>query len=200
MAIDSQRQAAKSKAARAQRPVARIINGTNVSRTKEDGEERTRFRTISLSINGQVQSRRVSTRKNLVDFIRDDLGLTGTHVGCEHGSCGACSVLLDGSVVRSCLVLAVQSHRRQITTVEGLGLEHLHVVQQAFWDHHALQCGFCTPGMLLTVVDLLKRKTALSESEVRAELSANLCRCTGYQFIVDAVMAAASRMRQSEKA
>jgi aerobic-type carbon monoxide dehydrogenase small subunit (CoxS/CutS family) len=183
-----------------QRPVARIINGTNVSGAKEDREARTRFRTISLSINGRVQSRRVSTRKNLVDFIRDDLGLTGTHVGCEHGSCGACSVLLDGSVVRSCLMLAVQSHGRQITTVEGLGVEQLHVVQQAFWDHHALQCGFCTPGMLLTVVDLLKRKTALSESEVRAELSANLCRCTGYQFIVDAVMAAAGRMRQSEKA
>jgi carbon-monoxide dehydrogenase small subunit len=98
-------------------------------------------------------------------------------------------------------MLAVQSHEREITTVEGLGLvEQLHVVQQAFWDHHALQCGYCTPGMLLTVVDLLKRKTALSESEVRTELSANLCRCTGYQFIVDAVMAAAGRMRQSEKA
>jgi aerobic-type carbon monoxide dehydrogenase small subunit (CoxS/CutS family) len=161
------------------------------------GDERF-FRTITLSVNGRSQSRRVSTRKSLADFLRDDLGLTGTHVGCEHGVCGACSLLLDGAVVRSCLLLAVQCEGRSVTTIEGLAGERLHPVQQAFWDHHALQCGFCTPGMVLTVVDLLNRRKEFSEQEVRASLSGNLCRCTGYQFIVDASLAVARRLSGGE--
>jgi aerobic-type carbon monoxide dehydrogenase small subunit (CoxS/CutS family) len=158
------------------------------------------FRTITLSINGRHQTRRVSTRKNLADFVREDLGLTGTHVGCEHGVCGACSLLVDGILVRSCLMLAVQCRGCELTTIEGISAERLHAVQQAFWDHHALQCGFCTPGMVLTVVDLLNRKKNISEQDVRANLSGNLCRCTGYQFIVDATLAAARQVTRGESA
>jgi carbon-monoxide dehydrogenase small subunit len=153
-----------------------------------------RFRTIRVMINGREQIRRVSTRKNLADFVREDLGLTGTHVGCEHGVCGACSLLLDGVLVRSCLLFAVQCDGGLITTIEGLGSQRLHAVQQAFWDHHALQCGFCTPGMVLTVIDLLNRGKDFSEQDVRAGLSGNLCRCTGYQFIVDATIAVARQI------
>jgi carbon-monoxide dehydrogenase small subunit len=161
-------------------------------------EDAALFRTIELDVNGRAHRRRVSTRKSLGDFLREDIGLTGTHLGCEHGVCGACTVLADGALVRSCLMLAVQAHGRKIMTIEGLG-EDLHPVQQAFWEHHAVQCGFCTPGMVLTVIDLISRKKTLSESEVREHLSGNLCRCTGYQFIVDAALAAARRMREQEK-
>jgi aerobic-type carbon monoxide dehydrogenase small subunit (CoxS/CutS family) len=171
-----------------------------VSEQERHAGDKRFFRTITLSVNGRSQSRRVSTRKSLADFLREDLGLTGTHVGCEHGVCGACSLLLDGVLVRSCLLLAVQCEGRSVTTIEGLAGERLHAVQQAFWDHHALQCGFCTPGMVLTVVDLLSRRKELSEQEVRAGLSGNLCRCTGYQFIVDATLAVARRLSGGEDA
>jgi aerobic carbon-monoxide dehydrogenase small subunit len=160
-----------------------------VNVSEKGGDDASLFRTISVTVNGRDQTRRVSTRKNLADFVREDLGLTGTHVGCEIGVCGACSLLVDGALVRSCLLLAVQCSGRHVTTIEGLGTQQLHTVQQAFWNHHALQCGFCTPGMVLTVIDLLNRRKEFSERDVRADLSGNLCRCTGYQFIVDATIA-----------
>jgi aerobic carbon-monoxide dehydrogenase small subunit len=166
----------------------------------DNKDDRALFRTVEITINDERYERRVSTRKNLADFIREDIGLTGTHVGCEHGVCGACSVLVDGVLVRSCLIFAVQCDRQRVTTIEGLGQHDMHAVQKAFWDHHALQCGFCTPGMVLTVLDLIARHDNLSETDVRANLSGNICRCTGYQFIVDATLAAArelGRQRQS---
>jgi carbon-monoxide dehydrogenase small subunit len=171
-----------------------LTNPTHASEVPKDADNRSLFRTIGLTINGQRYERRVSTRKNLADFLREEIGLTGTHVGCEHGVCGACTVFVDGSLVRSCLTLAVQCESRAITTIEGLGRQDLHVVQNAFWDHHALQCGFCTPGMVLTVIDLISRSSNPSEGEVRASLSGNICRCTGYQFIVDATLAAAREL------
>jgi aerobic-type carbon monoxide dehydrogenase small subunit (CoxS/CutS family) len=171
-----------------------LPNPAEVAELKNESDDRSFFRTIGVTINGQRYERRVSTRKNLADFLREDIGLTGTHVGCEHGVCGACTVLVDGAPVRSCLTLAVQCNRRAITTVEGLGQQELHKVQKAFWDHHALQCGFCTPGMVLTVIDLIARNNNPSEAEVRASLSGNICRCTGYQFIVDATLAAAREL------
>ena len=158
----------------------------------------TLFRTITVTVNGRQAQRRVSTRKSLGDFVREDVGFTGTHLGCEHGVCGACTLFVDGVLVRSCLMLAVQADGRNVLTIEGLEQGQLHAVQQAFWDHHALQCGFCTPGMVLTVVDLINRKKHLSEAEVRENLSGNLCRCTGYQFIVDATLAAARRVAEQE--
>ncbi len=170
----------------------------NVTQTNVSMADRSLVRIIGVTVNGRPYERRVSTRKNLADFLREDLGLTGTHVGCEHGVCGACSVLVDGVLVRSCLMFAVQCDGSTITTIEGLGEHELHAVQQAFWDHHALQCGFCTPGMILTVLDLVTRKRELSEVDVRAELSANICRCTGYQFIVDATLAVARQIRERE--
>jgi carbon-monoxide dehydrogenase small subunit len=134
----------------------------------------------------------------LADFLRDELGLTGTHVGCEHGVCGACTVVMDGRTVRSCLLLAVQAEGHELTTVEGLAAsgDALHPVQRAFHETHALQCGFCTPGFLLSAVELLDLNPAPTEAVVRAWLSGNLCRCTGYQNIVEAVLLAASRMRE----
>lgn len=173
---------------------------TNPGGPERGGDDTTQFRTITLSINGRDQSRRVSTRKHLADFVREDLGLTGTHIGCEHGVCGACSIFVNDALVRSCLMLAVQCHGGRVTTIEGLGADQLHAVQEAFWQHHALQCGFCTPGMVLTVVDLLRRRKEFSEQAIRADLSGNLCRCTGYQFIVDAAVAVARQMAASEKA
>jgi aerobic-type carbon monoxide dehydrogenase small subunit (CoxS/CutS family) len=170
----------------------------NVTQTNVSMGDRSLVRIIGVTVNGRPYERRVSTRKNLADFLREDLGLTGTHVGCEHGVCGACSVLVDGVLVRSCLMFAVQCDGSAISTIEGLGEHELHAVQQAFWDHHALQCGFCTPGMVLTVLDLVTRKRELSEADVRAELSANICRCTGYQFIVDATLAVARQLKGRE--
>lgn len=170
----------------------------NVTQTNVSLADRSLVRIIGVTVNGRPYERRVSTRKNLADFLREDLGLTGTHVGCEHGVCGACSVLVDGVLVRSCLMFAVQCDGNAITTIEGLGEHELHAVQQAFWDHHALQCGFCTPGMVITVLDLVTRKRELSEADVRAELSANICRCTGYQFIVDATLAVARQLKERE--
>lgn len=147
--------------------------------------------TIHLTVNGTPYERAVEPRLLLSDFLRHELGLTGTHVGCEHGVCGACTILFDGEPMRSCLIFAVQVNNHTITTVEGLGDEtHLHPLQAAFRDAHGLQCGFCTPGFLMTLVPLLRENQRLSEEEIRAAISGNLCRCTGYQNIVDAVMLA----------
>jgi aerobic-type carbon monoxide dehydrogenase small subunit (CoxS/CutS family) len=151
---------------------------------------------VAFTLNGRPVKGVAAPRTLLSDFLRHELGATGTHVGCEHGVCGACSVTVDGKIVRSCLMFAVQANGSAITTIEGIAGAELHPVQQAFWDHHALQCGFCTPGMLLTVMDLVERKTDLTETDVRASLSGNMCRCTGYQFIVDATLAVA---RQAAK-
>jgi carbon-monoxide dehydrogenase small subunit len=148
-------------------------------------------RTIRLHVNGRAYERTVEPRTSLADCLRDDLDLTGTHVGCEQGVCGACTVLLEGEPVRSCLLLAVQLDGAHITTVEGLADgEHLHPLQQAFWDHHGLQCGFCTPGILLTAKALLEENPRPTDTEIREAISGNLCRCTGYHFIVEAIRAA----------
>jgi aerobic-type carbon monoxide dehydrogenase small subunit (CoxS/CutS family) len=153
---------------------------------------------VRVTVNGRVYEGRCESRKLLVDFLREDLGLTGTHVGCEHGICGACTVLVDGEAARSCLVLAVQANGASLVTVEGLMEEgRLHPLQQAFHEHHALQCGFCTPGMLLTALDLLRANPSPTEEEIRHGLSAVLCRCTGYHGIIKAVGAAAAAMRSA---
>jgi aerobic-type carbon monoxide dehydrogenase small subunit (CoxS/CutS family) len=152
---------------------------------------------ITLTVNGVRYARRVESRILLSDFLRHDLALAGTHVGCEHGVCGACTILLDGEPVRSCLMLAVQANSHEISTIEGLVSKdgEYHPLQQAMHDHHGLQCGYCTSGILMTMSAFLEENTSPSEDEVREALSGNLCRCTGYQNIVDAVMAAAERMR-----
>ena len=158
--------------------------------------------TVRLTVNGAAFEREVEPRRLLADFLREDLGLTGTHVGCEHGVCGACTVLLDGDSARSCLTLAVQADGAEVETVEGLGtVDALHPLQRAFREHHALQCGFCTPGMLMAALDLLRKHPSPSEREVREGLSGNLCRCTGYEHVVRAVRAAVSEsMRESAAA
>ena len=147
---------------------------------------------VRLSVNGQAREGTAEPRMSLADFLREELDLTGTHVGCEHGVCGACTVLLDGDPVRSCLLLAVQAEGREVTTVEGLAGEggELHPIQQAFMDKHALQCGFCTPGILLTAHAFLREHPSPGEDLVREMLAGNLCRCTGYHFIVEAIVAA----------
>jgi aerobic-type carbon monoxide dehydrogenase small subunit (CoxS/CutS family) len=151
-------------------------------------------RTITLTVNGRAHEVTVEPRRLLVDVIREDLGLTGTHVGCEHGVCGTCTVLLDGQSVRSCLMFAVQAEGSQLMTVEGLAQgERLHPLQEAFRETQGLQCGFCTPGMLLISYELLQHNPSPSEAEVRAAIAANLCRCTGYQGIIEAVQLAAER-------
>jgi carbon-monoxide dehydrogenase small subunit len=150
-------------------------------------------RQIKLNINGRAYSGDVEARKLLVDFIRDDLGLTGTHVGCEHGVCGACTILWNGEPVRSCLTFAVQANGAELKTIEGLAPSavELHPLQQKFWELHGLQCGFCTPGILLTAEALLKENADPSDDEIRESISGNLCRCTGYQNIVAAIRDAA---------
>jgi aerobic-type carbon monoxide dehydrogenase small subunit (CoxS/CutS family) len=151
---------------------------------------------IAVTVNGTAFRRRVEGRRLLSDFLRHELTLAGTHVGCEHGVCGACTVLLDGEPVCSCLMFAAQANGHEITTVEGLASgDQLHPLQQAMHEQHGLQCGYCTPGILTTMTAFLKENPAPSEDEVREALSGNLCRCTGYQHIVDAVLAAAARMR-----
>jgi aerobic-type carbon monoxide dehydrogenase small subunit (CoxS/CutS family) len=152
---------------------------------------------LTLTVNGVSYTRAVEPRVNLGDFLRHDLGLTGTHFGCEHGICGACTVLVDGATLRSCLMFAMQAQGCEVTTVEGLSDAQgpLHPIQQAFRDQHALQCGFCTPGMLLTVVELLGENPDPSEAEVRDAISGNICRCTGYQPIVDAALQAARTLK-----
>ena len=155
---------------------------------------------VSLEVNGHRFEGEVEPRKTLADFLREELGFTGVNLGCEHGVCGACSVLLDGAVVRSCILLAVQADGAKIITIEGLAKgDKLHPIQQAFLGHHALQCGFCTPGMVLATVDLLQRCPHPSEIQIREALSGNLCMCTGYVNIVRAVSAAAERIRTTEK-
>lgn len=150
---------------------------------------------IQLEINGQPRSCAVESRTTLVDLLRDQLGLTGTHVGCEHGVCGACTVLLDAEPVRACCVFAVQLDGQSVTTVEGLApdRQHLSRLQDAFCEKHALQCGYCTPGMLVTCHALLEHNPHPTEDEVREAISGNLCRCTGYQQIIDAVMHASGQ-------
>jgi carbon-monoxide dehydrogenase small subunit len=152
---------------------------------------------IRITVNGTLYERTVEPRLLLADFLRHTLGLTGTHVGCEHGVCGACTVIVDGDSMRACLLLAVQLDGCQVETVEGLGrLSALSPLQEAFHEHHALQCGFCTPGMLMTVIDLLRKRPLASDAEIRDGLSGNLCRCTGYQHIVDAVRALVEKRRE----
>jgi carbon-monoxide dehydrogenase small subunit len=151
--------------------------------------------TVRVTINGTLYERAVEPRLLLSDFLRHAIGLTGTHVGCEHGVCGACTILFDGEPMRSCLIFAVQADGHAITTVEGLGDEtHLHPLQAAFREAHGLQCGFCTPGFLMTIIPFLQENPNPSEDQVRLALSGNLCRCTGYQNIVDAVLLASKQL------
>jgi len=150
---------------------------------------------ITVQVNGVAQTAEVEVRMTLVDFIRERLGLTGTHVGCEHGVCGACTILLDGAPVRSCLMFAVQAAGEEIMTVEALGTpDRLHPIQEAFRDHHGLQCGFCTPGFLMTTLAFLRERPSPTADEIRVALAGHLCRCTGYQGIVEAVSDAAARL------
>jgi len=157
----------------------------------------TDWHSITVTVNGTAHRRDVEGRTLLSDFLRHDLLLAGTHVGCEHGVCGACTVILDGAAVRSCLMFAAQADGHSITTVEGLApdREHLHPLQESMRDCHGLQCGYCTPGILMTIKVFLGDNPNPDEAEIREALSGNLCRCTGYQHIVDAVMLAAKRLR-----
>jgi carbon-monoxide dehydrogenase small subunit len=162
---------------------------------------------VTVTVNDKEYTRAVETRLLLSDFLRHELGLTGTHVGCEHGVCGACTILFDDESARSCLMFAVQADGHSITTVEGLATssphpggtevsEGLHPLQQSFWEAHGLQCGYCTPGILMTMIPFLKQNPNPTEDEIRRALSGNLCRCTGYQHIVDAVKLAAEKMKE----
>ena len=154
-------------------------------------------RTVTLTVNGKRLTHEVETRAHLADFLRRELRLTGTHLGCEHGVCGACTVLVDGEAVRSCLMLAVQADGREVVTTEGLAAPDgtLSALQQAFWEKHGLQCGFCTPGMLTTLTAFLRENPDPTEEEVREAISGNLCRCTGYAGIIAAALEAAKRLR-----
>ena len=152
---------------------------------------------VTVTVNGQTHAHDVAPRLLLVHYLRDVLGLTGTHVGCETSLCGACTVHLNGEAVKSCTLLAVQADGTEVTTIEGLAQgEALHPVQEGFWEEHGLQCGFCTPGMIMASVQLLERNPNPTEAEIRHALEGNLCRCTGYQHIVNAVQYAAQKMRQ----
>jgi carbon-monoxide dehydrogenase small subunit len=152
--------------------------------------------TVALSVNGERVEGTVAPRKLLSDFLKDDVGLTGVRVGCEHGVCGACTVLVDGRTARACLLLAAQADGAEVRTVEGLADDGvLHPLQQAFWDHHALQCGYCTPGMLMTGVAFLKKTPNPTEDDIRWAISGNLCRCTGYVNIVKSVQHAAAKLQ-----
>lgn len=154
---------------------------------------------ISVTVNGKVYNREVEPRLLLSDFLRHDLGLIGTHVGCEHGICGACTILFDGEPVRSCLIFAVQASGHDVRTVESLGtLDNMHPLQQSFSDKHALQCGFCTPGFLMTLVPFLEANPNPSEDEIREAIDGNICRCTGYENIVEAVKDAAGKLSQKK--
>jgi len=150
---------------------------------------------VRIRVNGQEHETEIESRLLLVDFLRENLGLTGTHVGCDTTHCGACTVLMDGVSVKSCTVFAVQADGREIATIEGVARNgKMHPIQEAFWNHHALQCGYCTAGMAMSALFLLSHKRRPSEEEVRRGIAGNLCRCTGYQFIVDAIMEAGSKM------
>ncbi len=149
---------------------------------------------ITVTVNGQLHAGDVEPRQLLVHFLRDTLGLTGTHVGCDTSNCGACTVHLNGDAVKSCTVLAVQADDAEVTTIEGMGSEgDLHPMQEAFWEHHGLQCGYCTPGMIMAGADLIAKNPSPTEAEVREALAGNLCRCTGYHNIVKAVLSAAGQ-------
>ncbi|MEU7057524.1 (2Fe-2S)-binding protein [Streptomyces sp. NPDC046197] len=157
---------------------------------------------VTFTVNGTQQAINVEPRRTLADALREDVGLTGTHLGCEHGVCGACTVLVDGEPVRACLMFAAQVEGSSITTVEGMSGDEgtLHPLQEAFAEHHGLQCGFCTPGMLMSALDLLHRESDPDREQIREELSGNICRCTGYMGIVDAVQAAACKLRKFNEA
>src|SRR5687768_7188596 len=150
---------------------------------------------VRVTVNGETRETEVEPRLLLVHYLRDVLGLTGTHVGCDTSNCGACTVHLNGEAVKSCTVLAVQADGAEVTTIEGMGREALHPLQEAFWEKHGLQCGYCTPGMIMASADLLARNPDPSEHDIREALAGNLCRCTGYQNIVKAVQAAAGETR-----
>jgi len=157
-------------------------------------------RTISLTVNGQPHVAQVEPRRLLVDFLREDLGLTGTHIGCEHGVCGTCTVLLNGASIRSCITLAVQADGASIDTVEGLAQGgEMHPLQDEFSEKQGLQCGYCTPGMLMRACEILAQNPDPTAAQVREAIASNLCRCTGYQFIIEAVIAAAARMRATQE-
>jgi len=154
---------------------------------------------VSFNVNGRSYAIAVEPRRLLSDALRDDCGLTGTHVGCEHGVCGTCTILVDGKPIRSCLMFAIQARGKEIRTVEGLADKgQLHPLQAAFWEHHGLQCGFCTPGFLMLAAGALEAQPEMSDEELKHLLSSNLCRCTGYQNILKAVRAAASKMRTAK--
>lgn len=154
--------------------------------------------TVSMTVNGAERSGEVESRTLLVHFIRENLGLTGTHIGCDTSQCGACTIHLNGKAVKSCTVLAVQAEGAEVTTIEGLAKDgELHPVQEGFWEEHGLQCGYCTPGMIMTSVDLLARNPNPTESEIRHGIEGNLCRCTGYQHIVKSIQYAANKMASS---
>jgi aerobic-type carbon monoxide dehydrogenase small subunit (CoxS/CutS family) len=154
---------------------------------------------VSLTVNGIAREHEVEPRRLLVDFLREDLGLKGTHVGCEHGVCGTCTVLMNGESIRSCITLAVQAAGTEITTVESLASGgRMHPLQEAFWAQQGLQCGYCTPGMLLRSLEFLRETPNPTAQQAREAIASNLCRCTGYQFIVDAILDAAARMREAE--
>ena len=153
--------------------------------------------TVAMTVNGAQRAAVVEPRKTLADFLRQDCAMTGTHLGCEHGVCGACTILFDGQSARSCLMLAVQANGKEVRTVEGLASPgELNALQSAFWDKHGLQCGYCTPGVLMTLTELLVANTAPTEAEVREALSGHLCRCTGYHNIVAAALEAAARLHK----
>ena len=155
---------------------------------------------FTLRVNGKDYRVQVPARRNLADALREDCSLTGTHLGCEHGVCGACTVLVDGKPVRACLMFAVQAQGKEVRTVEGLAQgEELHPLQQAFWENHGLQCGFCTPGFLMLAAGVLEAEPDIGDDELKHVLSSNLCRCTGYQNIVKAVRAAAAEMKKRSK-
>lgn len=158
-------------------------------------------RTINVEVNGRTYTRTIPVRLLLADFLRHEIDLTGTHVGCEHGVCGVCTVLVDGRSARSCLMFAVQAHGKHLTTIEGLAERDgsLNILQQAFQEHHGLQCGFCTPGMLMTLTEHLRDNPNATEDGLREVLTGNLCRCTGYQAIIEAALDAARRMRGDAK-
>ncbi|MCU1344486.1 MAG: carbon monoxide dehydrogenase small chain [Acidimicrobiia bacterium] len=152
---------------------------------------------LELLVNGQARTASAEVRTTLADFLRDQLGLTGTHLACEHGVCGACTVLVDGAAVRSCLMLAVQAQGAEITTVEGLAQgDQMHPVQESFWESHSFQCGFCTPGFVMSTVALLRENPQAEEPEIRETLSGNICRCTGYESIVKGVLLAVRKARE----
>ena len=155
------------------------------------------LRRVRVTVNGTLHERTIEPRLTLADFLRDELQLTGTHLGCEHGVCGACTVLVEGTTARSCLMLAVQANGKEVRTVEGLApAGELNPLQTAFWDKHGLQCGYCTPGVLMTLTELLAANAAPTEAQVREVLSGHLCRCTGYQNIVAAALEAAARLQK----